>query len=116
MTFEAGTLAVASVLHLTGVLDGGSKPVRPSGAGVAEAVICIVLLAGAWALVRGGTVGRRAALAATGFAIFGFIVGLTFTVPAGAPVDIAYHVTMLPVLIATAALLARGGVRDKARY
>jgi hypothetical protein len=35
-----------------------------------------------------------------------FIVGLTFTVQGGEPADLVYQVTMLPVLIATAVLLA----------
>jgi hypothetical protein len=51
MGFEAFTLAVFSTLHLTGVLTVGSA--SPShGAGFAEALICVALVAGAWALAR----------------------------------------------------------------
>ena len=42
------------------------------------------------------------------FAILGFIVGLTFTVHGGAPIDLIYHATMFPVLIVTALMLGRG--------
>ena len=50
------------------------------------------------------------------FAIFGFIVGLTFTIRGGDAIDLAYHATMLPVLTATAALLARTGHSPAADY
>jgi hypothetical protein len=90
MAFEALTLAIASTIHLT----TGS-----SGAGVPEGLICIALLVG---LVR-----QRAAPAAVGFAIFGFIVGLSETVGGGSALALAYHATMLPILGATLALVTR---------
>ena len=40
--------------------------------------------------------------------IFGFIVGLTFTVNGGATIDLIYHATMFPVLIVSALMLGRG--------
>ncbi len=108
MAVEAATVGAFAVLHLSGALRIGSSG-RPSyGAGVAEALICITLVAGAWALVRSGSAtarGRRAALGALAFAIFGFLVGLSFTVGSGDTIDLAYHLVMLPVLVATAALL-----------
>jgi len=97
---EAATLAAASTLHLTGALRHGTD-----AAGVPEAVICVVLLAGAAALFRDPVRGRSAALGAVGFAIFGFIVGLTFTISGGSAVDVAYHAVMLPILVATAVQL-----------
>jgi uncharacterized membrane protein YphA (DoxX/SURF4 family) len=90
MAFEALTLAVVSPIHLL----GGS-----SGAGIPEGLICIALLIG---LAR-----ERAALPAVAFAIFGFLVGLRFTIGGGDALDLAYHATMLPLLIATALLLTR---------
>lgn len=105
MTAEAATLAAAATLHLTRALDSGSKPSDLDPAGVAEAVICVVLLAGAAALFRDPVQGRPTALGAVGFAIFGFIVGLTFTISGGPAVDLAYHAVMLPILIATAVQL-----------
>lgn len=106
MVFEALTLAAVSLLHLSGVVGGGTKPYDPGAAGIAEAVIGVVLVAGAVAFVRSPKYGRAAAQVATGFAIVGFIVGLTFTLNGGRPVDVVYHATMLPVLIITLVLLA----------
>jgi hypothetical protein len=107
ISFEAVTLAVVSSLHLSGVISGGSKPYDPTDAGIAEAIICLALAAGAAALVRDAKRGRAVALAATGFAVVGFIAGLTFTIRGGRTVDIVYHATMLPLLIASVVLLAR---------
>lgn len=45
--------------------------------------------------------GRANALAAIGFAIAGFVVGLTFTQQGGPAVDLFYHWTVLPLLAAT---------------
>lgn len=97
VTAEAATLAAASTLHLT---RGGD-----SGAGVAEAVICVVMLAGAAALFRDPVRGRTAALGAVAFAILGFCIGLTFTISGGSAIDLAYHAVMLPILVATAVAL-----------
>jgi drug/metabolite transporter (DMT)-like permease len=107
IAFEAVTLAVAAGMHLSGAIDGGSKPFDASDAGVAEAVICAALAAGATALLRAPGKGRPHALAATGFAVAGFAVGLSFTVRSGDAPDLIYHAIMLPVLIATVILLAR---------
>jgi peptidoglycan/LPS O-acetylase OafA/YrhL len=96
MRLVALSLAVFATLHLTGALQVGAS----SGAGVPEALICIVLVGGSVAR------SRRVALSAVGFAVFGFLVGLTFTLGGGSPVDLAYHLVTLPVLVATALLLA----------
>lgn len=104
MVLEAASLAVASALHLSGLVRGQGAPFTATGAGVAEAVIGLVLLAGAVILARRGMQGRPAALAATGFAIAGFIFGLFITVRGGDLPDITYHATVLPVLILTLVL------------
>jgi hypothetical protein len=107
MRFAALTLAVMSVLHLAGVIDRHSRPpFHSDDAGIAEAVIAIVLLIGAHAVRRGAT-GRSAGLAATLFAIAGFGLGLTFTLTDGNAIDVGYHLGMLPVLLAILALLLR---------
>jgi hypothetical protein len=106
MTFEAITLAVASAVHLSGAF-AGSKSSDGTAAGIAEAIIFFVLAFGAAALLRAPAWGETAALAATGFAIFGFVLGLTITIPGGDAADIAYHATMLPLLLLTAVLLVR---------
>jgi hypothetical protein len=100
MRLVALSLAVFATLHLAGALRVGSS----SGAGVAEALICVVLLGGSVAR------SRRVALSAVGFAIFGFLVGLSFTLGSGDTIDLVYHLVMLPVLAVTAALLARRGL------
>jgi hypothetical protein len=113
MVLEAASLAVMSSLHLTSALAGGSKPYDPTDAGIAEAIICLVLVAGATALIRGVPEARAIALGSVMFAILGFVVGLTLTVRGGSAVDIAYHATVLPLLLVTARLLAVG---PKARW
>jgi len=67
LAFESATLAVFSTLHLTGILRVGSR--GSDGAGFAEALICLALAAGAWALARSPGRGRRVALYTVAFAI-----------------------------------------------
>jgi peptidoglycan/LPS O-acetylase OafA/YrhL len=98
MLLVAVSLAVMSFLHLHGNLHHGTPPFQPNAAGVAEAVIGAVLLLGVAARTR------TAAIAAIGFAIVGFGVGLTFTATGGDPIDIAYHAVTLPILIASMGL------------
>ncbi len=99
MIFEAATLAITSVLHLAA---GGTNS---GGAGVPEAIICVILVAGAARLWVPGSGGRYFASGATAFAILGFIVGLAFTIPGGNAFDLGYHLIMLPILVTTLALL-----------
>jgi hypothetical protein len=75
------------------------------GAGVAEAVIAAALVLGAIGFARRGQRGRTGAQGAIGFAIVGFVFGLTITIPSGSGVDIAYHLTVLPLLVLTLVLL-----------
>jgi RND superfamily putative drug exporter len=105
MGLEAASLAAMSSLHLTGTLAGGVKPFQPSQAGIAEALICLVLTAGSVTLARARSARRGVALVAVAFAILGFIVGLNFTIQGGDAIDIAYHATVLPLLLVTLLLL-----------
>jgi hypothetical protein len=107
MGLLAASLALVSALHLVGLVHGRGAPFNATAAGIAEAVICLVLLWGASALARRGARGRPGALAATGFAIAGFCFGFIFTVQGGDLPDIAYHATGLPLLIVTLVLIAR---------
>lgn len=107
MAAEAASLAVMSTLHLTGIDGGGTLPYRPSAAGAAEAVIATVLLAGAVAGWRAPGRAWAGAVAAVGFAIAGFLVGVTITLSGGPGVDIAYHCSVLPILLLTLGLLVR---------
>jgi hypothetical protein len=108
MSFAVATLIVASTLHLTGADHGAGTPSSPNRAGVAEAVIAVVLLAGVIALRRGA---RQLAIASVVFAIAGFVVGLSMTAREGTAADLAYHAVMLPILLLTLVLLARSRVR-----
>jgi hypothetical protein len=107
MGLEAVTLAVMALLHLTDSFGSGLTSFSAPDAGVAEAVICIVLAFGAARLMRGTPRARAVAIAATAFAIVGFLVGLRATVRGGDALDIAYHVTMLPLLVLTLRALIR---------
>jgi hypothetical protein len=107
MCVVAATLAVMSFLHLSGILGGGTKQFDPSGAGVAEAVICLALSYGATGLLRAWPRAQKVALAATGLAIVGFIIGLRFTLEGGDAIDIAYHLSVLPILLVTLIALLR---------
>jgi hypothetical protein len=115
MCVVAGTLAVMSFLHLSGILAGGTKPFDPSRAGVAEAVICLALSYGATGLLRAWPRAQKVALAATGLAIVGFIVGLRFTLDGGDAIDIAYHLSVLPILLVTLITLLRIRTRGMRR-
>jgi hypothetical protein len=109
MVLEAATLAVASALHLSGSVQGRSTPFNADHAGVAEAIIGAVLAAGAVVMFRAPAQARTVGLATTGFAIVGFLVGLNFTARGGHLPDVAYHITMLPVLIGSLIVLLRAG-------
>lgn len=105
MVVEAASLAVMSALHLTGTLDGGRAPYEPSDAGIAEAIIAVVLLAAAIVVLRLPHTARAAAIGANAFAVLGFAVGITITARGGDVFDIAYHATVLPFLVASLVLL-----------
>lgn len=103
---EAAALAVMASLHLSGVLGGGSKPFAPKQAGIAEAIICVVLVCGASALVHDPP-SRRWALGSVEFAVVGFVVGLVFTVRGGDAIDLVFHATVLPLLVLTTVAVLR---------
>lgn len=106
MLLIAGSLAVVSVLHLAHLAGGGGGE-HTSAAGIAEAVICLVMLAGARALAGGRRRGHAVARATVIFAIAGFLIGLTFTLGSGDAFDVAYHLAGLTALVGTLALLGR---------
>jgi hypothetical protein len=109
MLFEAASLAVASALHLSGQVHGRSAPFDADHAGVAEAIIGVVLGAAAVIMIRAPRRARTVGIAATGFAIAGFLVGLSMTASGGDLPDIAYHLTVLPLLVGGLLLLIRAG-------
>lgn len=103
----AVSLGIMSTLHLTGTLSAGERPFQAGAAGIAEAVIGVVLLAAALCVFAAPDHARPAAVAATGFAIVGFVIGLSITVRGGQAVDIAYHATVLPILVGLMVSLVR---------
>jgi peptidoglycan/LPS O-acetylase OafA/YrhL len=103
----AASLAVASALHLSGHVHGRSAPFDATHAGIAEALIGVVLAGAAAALRRRGLRARRAGLWALGFAVLGFCWGLSMTAQGGHWPDIAYHLTVLPLLTGSFVALLR---------
>jgi hypothetical protein len=103
----AVSLVIASALHLSGLVHGRSEPFDADNAGVAEAIIAVVLAGGAFALAHASAHARRIAIAALSFAIVGFGVGLNFTARGGDLPDVAYHLTILPVLVISLIALMR---------
>jgi hypothetical protein len=100
MLAEAVTFAIASILHF-GV---GETFI---GAAIPEAIIAVVLGAGAIAVIRRPTGSRWIALATTLFALLGVIIGLSVILGGrvSRPVDLAYHATIFVALVVTVVLL-----------
>ena len=107
MLVEAVSLAVASGLHLGGLVDGRSSSFDPDAAGLAEAVIGGVLIVGALVMLRSPHRARSAGIAANAFALVGFLIGITETASGGHAPDIAYHLTVIPLLVISLVLLLR---------
>jgi hypothetical protein len=92
ITVAAASLVVMSAIHL-------ARSERNSG--IPEAVICVVLALGATAVYRATPRWREIALSTVGFAVAGFVLGLSITASSGDAANLAYHATVLPLLIAT---------------
>ena len=107
MSAAAVTLAAASVLHFGVSVSLGpatvSDPFR--GAAIPEAVIAAVVAVGAVSVLTRRATAWWVALGTTLFAVLGTAYGLTVTVPRGEPGDIAYHLGLLTLLVATVGLL-----------
>lgn len=106
MWFATATLAVVSPLHLAGLIGNGAE-FNASAAGIAEAVIAVVLASAATLAWRMPRRARPVAVGAEIFAILGFGLGLSFTARGGGAFDVTYHAVMLPVLVGTLILLLR---------
>ena len=114
MLLQAATLVVASALHLTGHVHGRGAPFDGEHAGIAEAIIAVLLAGAAAAMLRAPDRARSIGLAANGLAIAGFLNGLAFTARGGHAPDIAYHLVMLPVFAANLVVLLRSRSDDQA--
>ena len=115
MLAEAATFGVASYLHLDGRIPVGFTAITGEHFGrasVPEAIIGAVLAAGAMVVAVAPGRARTAALGATGFAVLGVLAGLGFVLTSSRPHiagDLAYHLTILLVLLAGLVVLVRTG-------
>jgi hypothetical protein len=107
MAAIAVALVVASGIHLFGNVSGRSELFDAKDAGIAEAIIAVVLAAGVVGMRRARHHARTIGLATVGFAVAGFFVGLSITARAGHLPDILFHVMILPLLIASFVALLR---------
>jgi hypothetical protein len=107
MLVEAVSLGVASTLHLAGLVHGRGGNFNPDAAGTAEAIIGVVLAAAAVFMWRRPGPARTIGIAANGFALVGFLVGISETASGGDIPDITYHATVIPLLVAGLVLLIR---------
>ena len=107
MVFVAATLAIAAALHLSGLVNGRSSPFDADHAGIAEAIICLVLATGAAAMLGLPRRARAIGVVVNALAIAGFVLGLTMTARGGHVPDIAYHLVILPMLVASLVVLLR---------
>jgi len=111
----AATFGVASYLHLDGNIPLGFTTITGehfSRASIPEAIIGAVLAAGAAVVAAAPGWARTTALGATGFAALGVLAGLGFVLTSSRPhiaADVAYHLTMLLVLLAGLVALVRTG-------
>lgn len=111
MLAEAATLWVASYLHRQGRISLGFTVIKGEhfpGASIPELVIGIVLALGALVVLAAPARARRPALIASGFGVFGILVGITIVITGGSPnatVDLTYHATILAATLATFVLL-----------
>jgi hypothetical protein len=107
LSVTAVTLAVASLLHFGAAIPLGTAKISDpfAGAAIPEAVIAVVVAAGAVITLAHLPVARWLAPAGTLFALAGTLYGLTVTLRRGQLGDIVYHLTLLTMLIASAMLL-----------
>jgi len=117
----AATFGIASYLHLDGNIPLGFTTITGehfSRASIPEAIIGAVLAAGAAIVAAVPGRARTAALGATGFAALGVLAGLGFVLASSRPhiaADLAYHLTMLLVLLAGLVALVRTGRAGRRR-
>jgi hypothetical protein len=101
------SLAIASVLHFGVAVPLGAITITDPfrGAAIPEAVLAVVLGIGVVSVLTGWSAAWWVALATTLFALLGTLYGLTVTLRRGEIGDIAYHLSLLTLLIAAVALL-----------
>lgn len=108
LTVGAVTLGLASAIHF-GVPLVIEDP--ESGASIPEAILAVVLAVGAASVWSRIGAAWGVALATTLFGLAGVGFGFSLTVGSGRTGDIAYHASLLVVLVSTALLLLMPAAR-----
>ena len=112
LSVAAVTLAIASTVHFGVRVELGPLAIhdRFPDAAVPEAVIAFVVACGVLAVIS-----RRAAwpvaLGATVFAIVGVLFGLSVTLGSARTGDVAYHISLLLVLVVALCVLVTPAAR-----
>lgn len=107
---ETAAVTIAALVHLSAnTPSGASASFQPSAAGIAESLIAGVLACATVALASGFARARPVALVSASFAIFGFAVGLFFTVRGADTPDLVFHAVMLPLFLLTLVVLLQLG-------
>ena len=117
LSVAALTLALASVVHFGVVIPLGVTTVHDAfmGAAIPEAVIAVVLGAGALSVLTHRRASWPLALGTALFALLGVLYGLTVTVGGSRTGDVAYHLTLLGILVVTVGLLLTPAARRALR-
>ncbi len=104
LSIQAALFAFAALSHFS-VIGSRDDP----GAGTAESVIGVALLAGLAVSLASPGLTRTAALAAQGFALLGTLVGFTLVLTVGPTTafDVSMHLSMLVALVTGLALTIR---------
>ncbi len=106
LSIQAALFAFAALAHFSvfGHLDD-------PGAGTAESVIAVALLAGLAVSLANPGATRTAALAAQGFALLGTMVGFTLLLTVGprTTFDVTMHLSMFVALLTGLAVTYRAG-------
>lgn len=114
MLAAAATIGIASYLHLDGRIPLGFTTITGehfSRVSIPEAIIAAVLAAVAVIVTVAPRRARAVALGAVGFAVLGVLAGLGFALTSSPHIaaDLAYHLSVLVVLLAALLALARPG-------
>jgi hypothetical protein len=106
MALATIAFAVASIVHFGVTIPLGPVTIDDPfpGAAIPEAIITIVLGIGSVTMIAHLPTRRWMALATTLFALLATIYGLSVTVRSSRTGDIAYHITILVVLLVIAGL------------
>ncbi len=107
------TFVAASLLHFGVSIPIAGTTIKDSseGAAISEMIIAIVMASGSLSVVGRLRASWQIALATVLFALLGVLYGLSVTVRGARIGDIAYHVTVLVILLITGGLLLMPNAR-----